>query len=398
MYQRLLKLPFHQSFFLFGARGTGKSTLIQYEFDHTNSLWLDLLDPSQEDSLARNPSELVSLVNALPPEIHYVVIDEVQKVPRLLDVVHSLIEHTDKKFILTGSSARKLKRGGANLLAGRAFVYHLFPFSFLELGENFNLAHALHWGLLPRIYSLTSDDDKTKFLQAYTTTYLKEEIWGEQFIKKLDPFRQFLEVAAQSSGKIVNYANIARDVGVDDKTVKEYFSILEDTLIGFFLEPFRHSFRKRLSLRPKFYFFDIGVVRALARLLSLPLQQSTSLYGDIFEHFIIIEILKLASYFKSEFRFSYLQTKDDVEVDLIVERPGLPLLFIEIKSTNHIRSDNLLAFTKIVEDFKDCEAICLSNDPAAKQFGSILALPWQAGLKKYFTTCFDSDESRTACR
>jgi predicted AAA+ superfamily ATPase len=302
----------------------------------------------------------------------------------MLDVVHSLIERTDKKFILTGSSARKLKQGGANLLAGRAFVYHLFPFSFLELGEQFNLQAALQWGLLPKIEFLNTDQEKLHFLQAYALTYLKEEIWAEQFIKKLDPFRKFLEVAAQCNGKIINYANISRDVGVDDKTIKEYFSILEDTLIGFVLEPFQHSFRKRLSLKSKFYFFDVGVVRTLTRSLSLPLRFSTSLYGELFEQFLIIECWKLISYFQPEYRISYLQTKDDAEIDLVVERPGLPILFVEIKSSTQVRSEDLARFAKLVEDFGKCEAVCFSNDSHEKIIGNIKVLPWQLGLQKYF--------------
>ena len=285
------------------------------------------------------------IIKALPPKISHVVIDEIQKIPKLLNVVHKLIEETQKKFVMTGSSARKLKYGGANLLAGRAFVYHLFPFTFLELKKNFDSDQALMFGLLPKIIEFDTYEERVAFLQAYSYTYLKEEIFSEQLIRKLDPFRRFLEVAAQTNGKIINYSNIARDVGVDDKTVKEYFSILEDTLIGFFLEPFHHSFRKRLSSKPKFYFFDIGVTRALARHLSIPLRAQTSAYGEAFEHFIILECIKLASYQNKEFRFSYLSTKDDAEIDLVVERPGQPLLFIEIKSKKSVQPTDSTNFT-----------------------------------------------------
>lgn len=382
--KRLLKLILSYSFFLFGARNTGKSTLLRQTFNSQNCFWIDLLDPNQEEIFARNPSELRAIVLALPDTIQHVVLDEIQKVPKLLDVVHDLIEKTNKKFIMSGSSARKLKKEGVNLLAGRAFVFHLFPFSYLELGDQFKLQEALHWGLLPKIYSFSEADEKQLFLQAYTQTYLQEEIRLEQIVRKLEPFRRFLEVAAQSNGKIINYANIARDVGVDDKTVKEYFEILEDTLLGFFLEPFKHSFRKRLSLKPKFYFFDCGVVRALARQLSISLQPSTSAYGDAFEHFVILECLKLANYFKPEWRFSYLKTQDDVEVDLIVERPGQSILFIEIKSNSNVQAEHLRSFIKLVDDFKECEAVCFSNDQYAKQIGAITVLPWNIGIKQYF--------------
>lgn len=384
MLKRLLQLPIEQSFFLFGARGTGKSTLIEHVFDHQNSLWIDLLEPEQEDLFARQPSELTAMVAGLNDKQTHVVIDEIQKVPKLLNVVHSLIEKTNKKFILTGSSARKLKYGGADLLAGRAFVYHLFPFSYLELGTKFELDTALHWGLLPKIYSFNNDEERLRYLQAYTYTYLKEEIWAEHLVKNLDPFRRFLEVSAQSNGKIINYANIAQDVGVDDKTVKEYFSILEDTLIGFILEPFVHSFRKRLSQKPKFYYFDTGVVRALARQLSIPLQKRTSAYGEAFEHFIIMECLKLASYYHPEYRFSYLKTKDDAEIDLIVERPGLPLLFIEIKSSDQVQQEDLRSFISLTSDFKNCESICFSNDIHRKKYGVVTVIPWYIGIKQFF--------------
>lgn len=384
MFPRLLKINQNQSLLIFGARGTGKSTLLRQVFKPENCFWIDLLDPNTEDHFSRYPSDLTNLADKLPKEITHIVIDEVQKIPRLLDVVHQLIEKKSKYFILTGSSARKLKRGGANLLAGRAFVYYLYPLSFLELGEKFNLEQALHWGLLPKISFLESDDDKKQFLQAYAHTYLKEEIWAEQFIKKLDPFRRFLEVSAQANGKIINYANIARDVGVDDKTVKEYFSILEDSLVGFFLEPFHHSFRKRLSLKPKFYYFDVGVTRSLARQLTVPLTKSTTLYGEVFEHFIILECMKLSSYSRNDFRFSYLKTKDDLEVDLIVERPGKSLLFIEIKSSTAVRPEDINSFSNLTKDFGDCEAVCFSQDFFKKNFDHVSVYPWQIGIKLFF--------------
>jgi uncharacterized protein len=389
MLPRLLKLPLNHSIFLFGPRNTGKSTLLHKIFSEKHSLWIDLLDPVEEDRFIRHPEELASIVNALPTSITHIVIDEIQKVPKLLDVVHSLIESTTKLFVMTGSSARKLKQSGVNLLAGRAFVYHLFPFSFLELKKQFDLQRALQWGSLPPIESFQTDQERLQFLQAYTHIYLKEEISAEQVVRKLDPFRRFLEVSAQCNGKIINYSNLARDVGVDDKTIKSYFSILEDTLIGFFLEPFQHSFRKRLSLKSKFYYFDTGVVRSLTRNLTLPLRKQTSAYGDCFEHFVILECIKLASYYQTEFRFSYLKTKDDAEIDLVIERPGLPLLFLEIKSSSNVQIDDLSTFTKLTTDFasteEKCEAICLSNDPRRKQLDHVTVFPWQQGLQEIFT-------------
>lgn len=384
MLKRLLQLPKNYNFFLFGPRSCGKSTLLKTIFTPENCLLLDLLVPEVQDRFDRNPSELSNLVLALPESVTHVVIDEVQKVPKLLDVVHSLIESNSKIFVLTGSSARKLKHGGANLLAGRAFVYELHPLSFLELGNSFVLEQALSWGMLPKIWNFTTDQERLLYLQAYALTYLKEEIWAEHFVKDLDPFRRFLEVAAQSNGKIVNYNNIAHDVGVDPKTIKKYFSILEDTLIGFFLEPFYNSFRKRLSHKPKFYFFDTGVVRALSRTLTVPLIASTSYYGEVFEHFVILECIKLAKYFHSEYRFSYIRTKDDAEVDLVVERPGNPLLMIEIKSSTNVENHDVRILNSLRDDFPSAELICFSRDPLAKKLDNVLVLPWQEGVKKFF--------------
>jgi predicted AAA+ superfamily ATPase len=385
MFSRLRQFSNRHSFFLFGPRGTGKSTLLKKRFNLDQCLWIDLLDSEIEDRFLRHPSEIHAMVKALPEEIPFIVLDEIQKVPKLLDEVHRLIEEkTDKIFILTGSSARKLKHGRANLLAGRAFVYHLFTLSCFELKEQFDLERALQWGTLPKIFSLDGDLEKSAFLRAYADTYLKEEIWNEQVVRKLQPFRRFLEVAAQCNGKIINYANIAEDVGVDDKTIKEYFCILEDTMIGFFLEPFQNSFRKRLVEKPKFYFFDTGIVRSLSRRLSVPLTPQTSAYGDAFEHFIILEFIRLASYYQPDYRFSFIRTASDVEVNLVVERPGKPLLCIEIKSSNTINESSVGAFSRLTKDIPNCEAIVLSQDRFMKKYDHVTCYPWKQGIAEFF--------------
>lgn len=384
MFQRLLNLSKSQHFFLFGARGTGKSTLLKTALKPESTLFLDLLSIKLENQLSRNPDALKEIVHALPSEITTVVIDEVQKVPRLLDVVHALIEEKQKRFVLTGSSARKLKHGSANLLAGRAFVYHLFPLSVFELGERFDLFEALRFGLLPKLFELNSEEDKIEFLSAYAHTYLKEEVFSEQLVKLLDPFRKFLEVAAHVNGKIINISKIARDVGVDDKTATSYFSILEDTLIGFMLEPFQNSFRKRLSQKPKFYLFDTGVTRALAFQLPVSLVARTQAFGDAFEHFIILECIKLASYSRLGYRFSYIHTKDDAEIDLVVERPGRPLLCIEIKSSDSIDESDLRPLIQLTQDLPGAEPVCLCNESLARKVGNVLVLPWKEGLRRYF--------------
>lgn len=383
---RLINIDLGYSLFLFGARGTGKSTLITQLYDPAKVLTFNLLKPSEELQLLRNPELLRERVLACDESIQYVVIDEIQKVPKLLDVVQLLLEsdRCEKYFILTGSSARQLKAAGVNLLAGRAFTYALFPFSFIELKELFDLEDALKFGTLPKIYAFSHAGQKTRFLRSYTLTYLKEEIWASRLVKNLEHFRRFLEVAAQMNGKIVNYSNISKDVGVDDKTVKTYFELLEDTLLGFFLEPFHHSFRKRLRSAPKFYFFDVGVARALAALLSVTPHPKTSYYGDLFEQYVITECFKLKEYFQPEFKLSYFQTTSDVEVDLIIERPGRCPVFVEINSSDLVQDSDLRSLNKISREFGNCEAVCLSQDPLKRIIEGVTVYPWQEGLRKLF--------------
>jgi predicted AAA+ superfamily ATPase len=381
----LIRIDKNEHFFLFGPRGTGKSTLLHALFDPTTTLYLDLLQPELEDEFSRFPQSFRARVRGTSPEITHVVIDEVQKAPKLLDAVHALIEETDKVFVLTGSSARKLKRGGANLLAGRAQVLELFPFSVIELQEAFPLERALAYGTLPKAVNSESDQTRRRFLGAYALTYLKEEIQAEQIVRNLDPFRRFLEVAAQMSGKIINFASIARDVGADDKTIKGYYQILEDTLIGTFLEPYHTSLRKRVSMKPKFYLFDTGVQRALSRSLTIPIQEGTSAFGELFESFFINECLKLNKYFERDFAFSYLATRDGVEIDLVVERPGAPLLLLEIKSATRIQAKHLAALNTLGADFPDAERVCAARVAQAEKHDGILVLPWRAALEKYFT-------------
>jgi len=384
MFHRLIQLHEKQSFFLFGARGTGKTTLLKSLPWLNDAIMINLLEAKTENRFASNPDALIAVVASMSKEQTHVVIDEIQKLPKLLDIVHQLIETTDKKFILTGSSAKKLKHGGANLLAGRAWLYNLYPLSCFEVDDQFELMNALQYGMLPKIFEFKTDVDKQFFLEAYVNLYLKEEVWAEKYVRDLAPFRHFLEVAAQANGKKINYANIAKDVGVSDYLVQDYFSILEDTLLGFFLQPFQHSFRKRLSKKPKFYFFDTGVVRTLMRLIEIPLVEKTDAFGNAFEHFIITQCTQLSSYQHRNYRFTYLETKDDAEIDLVVERPGKPVLFIEIKSSDNVEERHLLNLKMLSSDFGDCEAVCFSRDPYPKKIGSIIVYPWKTGIKKYF--------------
>ena len=382
MFPRLLDASRSNSFFLFGARGTGKTTWIQDAFDPDASMYVDLLDPEMEDRYRRRPSLLESEVRALPVSVEWILIDEVQRVPRLLNVAHRLIESTGRRFVLTGSSGRKLRRGASNLLAGRAFVYNLYPLTVCELQDAFELDDALRWGTLPKIYSLESAEEKRAYLRAYALTYLKEEIVAEQIIRRLDPFREFLEVAAQSNGAIVNYANIARDVGADPKTVISYFSILEDTLVGLLLPPFHRSIRKQQSANPKFYYFDTGVRRSLQRTLDVPLRTGSYEYGKAFEHFVITQILHLSRYRFPDWRLSYLRTGAGVEIDLVIERPGMPEALIEIKSSDRIDERDVRGLARFTRDFSDPLALCISRDPTRMLLDGVLCLHWREALEE----------------
>lgn len=383
MVKRLAKLSKSNSFFLFGPRGAGKSTLIQQRYLSKKSLYIDLLDPTVEDQYRIDPHVLKQQVSARP-DLKWIIIDEVQKLPKLLDSAHQIIENHHIPFILSGSSARKLKRGGANLLAGRAFVFHLYPFSSFELKRQFKLKFFLQWGGLPQIFNFKKDQDRKEYLKSYALSYLKEEIQIEQIVRNLDPFRKFLEISAQMNGKVINYSKIARDLGVDTTTVQNYYSILEDTLIGFFLQPYHTSIRKSQRLSPKFYLFDTGVCRALKRTLNIPLEEQTYDFGEAFEHFILLEFIKLTEYYRKDWSFSYLLTKDGAEIDLIVSSPGQKTLCIEIKSTNKIRADDVKSLNRLGKDIPHSKLYCLSRDPQKKKIQNTLCMEWRAGLKEIF--------------
>jgi uncharacterized protein len=382
MLHRTINIPKNNSFFLFGARGTGKSTLLKAHFatfPRGKVLYIDLLRFSERNALDADPD---SLESRILPATEWVVIDEIQKVPQLLDTVHRLIEERRVLFALTGSSARKLKAGGANLLAGRALVYELFPFTHCELDDKFDLLETLRWGSLPGVYQQTEDGEKALFLDAYAETYLKEEIWDEHLVRNLSPFRRFLQVAAQANGTVINYSRIANDVQVDTKTVQSYFQILEDTLLGYMLEPYHSSPRKRLRQNPKFYLFDIGVTRALTRDYSLEIDYSSLGFGYRFEHFLIVEIHRLNANNRTRFQFSFIRTKDDREIDLVIERPGKPHALVEIKSTRSISKTHLEGLTHLIPHFPQAEFFCLSLDPHEKSFGKIRALHWKQGVRE----------------
>ena len=343
---------------------------------------IDLLKPYTEDRYRMNPELLEKEASALEPG-EWIVIDEIQKLPKLLDLVHSLIEEKKIKFALTGSSARKLKRGASNLLAGRAFNYRLYPFIQSELGNKFDLNQALAWGSLPKVLSLESDEDKALFLESYVHNYLKEEIQVEQLVRNIDPFRLFLPIAAQMNGQLINYSNIADDTGVSYKTIETYFQILEETLLGFFLLPFGRSVRKVQKQSPKFYFVDNGIKRALEARLRSPLIERTSEYGNAFESWFIFECFARNQYFKKGYRFSYLRTKDDVEIDLIIQKPDGEEYLVEIKSTTSPRAKDLKNLYSLKDAFPRAKSFCVSRAVNSQKWDHIRVMHWGNAFKAF---------------
>lgn len=382
MISRHINILKTQSFFLFGARGTGKTTLLSQLFSEQDALLINLLDLQTLRTLQAYPEQLESLTSRAIEREKWILIDEVQKVPELLDVVHHLMVSRRARFALTGSSARKLRRGASNLLAGRAVLHKLFPFTPGELGDRFELLEYLNWGGLPRVYELESAEERKRFLQAYVEAYLQEEIVAEQVIRKLPPFRRFLPIAAQANGTILNYSKIAADIQSDPVSVKNYFQILEDTLLGFFVDPFHLSLRKRQRQSPKFYLFDPGLIRAQALQLDVPLHPGNYTFGRIFESFLINLIRSSLEYKFRQHQLSYLQTKDGAEIDLIIERAGEPTAIIEIKSGETVRDEELSNLNRFQRDIKGSQAVCLYRGALERTVNKVAVLPWNRGLQE----------------
>lgn len=372
---------YNNSLFLFGPRQVGKTWLIKNTL--TPELYINLLNNEDYSRYSKSPSlfpkEVRAVKNTGPCQI---VIDEVQRCPFLLDEIQlAMDENPNVQFILTGSSARKLKRAGVNLLGGRAITLHLHPFTAGELGERFSLAEALRFGALPKISLSENISEKMRLLKSYVEIYLKEEIQQEALVRNVPAFSKFLDLAAFENGNIINFKNISREVGSGAKTIKEYFQILEDTLIGFFLHPYVKSHRERIIAHPKFYLFDTGVVRALKGELSSELVEGSPPYGSVFEHFVILEIKKVLDYREREARISFFRTSDGAEVDLILEI-GKNLFAVEIKSSNTPSISEVRGLRSFISDHKFTRAVCLCRTERPYLDGKIEFLNWNAFLNE----------------
>ncbi len=378
MIDRTFSPPLGHSFFLFGPRQTGKSTLLRQSVSAILSHQIDLLKSSNFLRYKSNPAIFREEVDALPENVKVVLVDEIQKIPLLLDEVHSIIESSKPRvFILSGSSARKLKRYKANLLAGRAWTFNLYPLTHRELGDKFELDKALSCGTLPAIYLADDDISRDRTLRSYVDTYLQEEIQSEALVRNLGGFFRFLTYSAARNGQIINFAAVSSSIGVSNSAVREFYRILEDTLLGFYLPSFSRSDTKKLVKHPRFYFFDTGVARAILQKHSTPLSRQTEEYGLYFEHFIILECIRLAKYAEKAINFSFYRTGSGMEVDLIAETPDGKLTAIEIKSTDNPVSKHFHGLKSFKNSYSDAKLICACTTPYRRNIGDIAILPWQ---------------------
>ena len=352
LFKRFLLLPkllAKKSFFLFGPRATGKSYLIKEQLAD-KALVINLLQSEYYLRLMANPGQLEEIVAASHKEL--IVIDEIQRVPGLLNEVHRLIEAYNYTFLLTGSSTRKLKNANVNMLAGRAWVAHFFPLTSAEIPD-FDLGRYLRYGGMPVVYNSVEPDEE---LFAYVNTYLKEEIQAEALVRKVPAFARFLLVSALTSGQIVNFTNIGQEAGVPVSTVKEYYRILEDTLLGFWLPAWTKSIKRVAVAAPKFYYFDLGVRNTLAGIKQL--DEHSNLYGFAFEQFIILEMRAYLDYMRVRQPMGYWRSKNGNEVDLLIGTE----LAIEIKATNNVTDRHIKGLLYLKDEGIIARFIMVSQD------------------------------------
>jgi len=362
----------NNSFFLWGARQTGKSTLLKSIF--TDAQYIDLLKTDELYRFRKNPALLRQMLQIENPG-KLVVIDEIQKIPELLDEVHWLIENKNHQFVLSGSSPRKILKSGVNLLGGRALRYDLYPLTYSEIPE-FDLFKALNFGLLPRHYDAAEDADLK--LAAYIGSYLEDEIIAETRIRNVETYSRFLDSAAFSNGEMVNFTNIASDCAVSSTTVKEYFNILVDSLVGYWLPSFQKRPKRRVVLSPKFYFFDVGIAGYLLKRKNV--QLGTESFGNAFEHLIFQELYAYKNYSGLNYSMSYWRTTNGVEVDFVL---GDHEVAIEVKSTQAIQSRHLKGLKTFSDEYTVKKKIVISTDPIARIVDeNILLMPWNYFLEK----------------
>ena len=377
MFKRLIDnlLTLKTSFFLFGARGTGKTFWLREKLSK-ESIFIDLLESDNYIKLQNNPQHLEEII----PKNYKgrVVIDEIQKIPELLNEVHRLIELRGYRFILTGSSARSLRKKGVNLLGGRALNYKLYPLTATELGKEWDLNTALEYGTLPSVYSLHKSQPG-KYLESYIHTYLKEEVLQEGLTRNLGAFSRFMETASFSQGSVLNMTEIARESQINRKVVEGYFNLLEDLLIAYRLPVFTKRAKRKLISHLKFYYFDVGVYRILRQLG--PMDSGSEIKGVALETLVLQHIMAINAYYNLGYQIYYWRTKHGLEVDFILY--GQKGLFaIEVKSSTHIHSKDIKAIKHFKEDYKIAKLYIFYNGKRELHLEDISVIPVDSALKK----------------
>ena len=374
MYTRIIQSPKDKSFFLFGPRGTGKTTWLRNNFPR--AVYLDLLEAELYNDFLANPQRLEGFI---PKDFDdWIILDEVQRVPALLNEVHRLIESKRLKFILTGSSARKLKQKDVNLLAGRALTYHLYPLTSLELKNDFSLEHALQYGNLPAIFS---EKDKKRYLESYVSTYLREEVQQEGLTRNLGAFSRFLETASFSQGQVLNVSEVARECACHRKVVENYFSILRDMMIGDYLFVFSKKAKRRLISHPKFYFFDAGVYRTLRP--AGPLDMPSEIEGIALETFVYQEIKALNDYLDLGYSLFYWRSANQFEVDFVLYgKKGI--MAVEVKRTKKPTTKDFKGLKMFLQDYPKARAYLIYLGEKVMSDGKIEILPVKEFLKRFY--------------
>ena len=370
-----LNKELEDSIFLFGARQTGKSTALRQQFPR--EIYIDLLNSEVRNRLERRPSLLYEMLKD-KAEGTIVIIDEIPEVPTLLNEVHRLISEKNLRFVLCGSSARKLKRKGTNTLGGRAYPVFFHPLVSAELPD-LDIDRAVNYGMIPSHYLAKNPERR---LSAYIDVYLKEEIKEESLVRNLLAFQRFLEVAAISNGEILNNRNIAQECGVNASTVSSYFDILEDTLVGYRIPAYTKVVQRRLVQAPRFYFFDVGVANYLMHRSKLV--RGTPEYGHAFEHLVIQELIAYMHYTHQDERISYWRTYAGTEVDIII---GDARIAIEIKSVEEVLPKHLKGLKSFGEEHPNCRRIIVSHDIIPRCIGDIECIP----VKDFFRRLWDHE-------
>ncbi len=367
MYARLLKVQKGKSLFLFGPRGTGKSTWVRCNMP--DAIYVDLLESEMYNKLLAHPEDIE---NYIPPKFNkYIVIDEVQRIPELLNEVHRLIENKKYKFILLGSSARKLRKKGVNLLAGRALSYFMHPLTVEELGEDFELAHSLNFGHLPMVYT---DPDPEKYLNSYLKTYLREEVMQEGLTRNLGAFSRFLEAASFSQGSVLNTTEVARECGVHRKVAGNYFSILQDLLIAELIPVFNKKAKRRMTAHPKFYFFDTGVYRTIRP--SGPLDMPEEIDGISLETLFLGELRAVNEYCNMQYGIYYWRTSNNIEVDFVVYGK-MGLKAFEIKRSRKFKSKDLMGLKLLQKDYPIAKTFFVYGGNKTLYVDDICVIPYE---------------------